>query len=450
MEFAFVELGSMRMGRSLWMGVLVVSLSGNYSYAEGQALQERASSPPDSRTLQQALAPGYVTPVGFERECFGRLAFDTPRPVEWATQYSGAGSIFNGAFSKQVFDQGDNISVGNTKIAVLGPLSADMIDKVLGTTPNARMRRLEDLIKSGRKFIEEASSKNASDIRQYDLDFMTRGVAGNERTLEELRTKYRDFDVPAGWTGYSTTRDDSGNPSIKYSVYGAYLRAGNFVYVFESLEEISAAMTRELHGRMMIEFLQKFRTRKAGEVPSDIGICIPYGFIPDDGTLVSDLKQSVRWPDAPGVLYTIHTGNVKARQLKVPQLLAASRAAVGLMGTADEEQIKPFVTKRIGPHPYKIGGLTGEQGGVALRVNEKGKTPYESYSIFTGYSGWLGSEVLPFILVDMRSHTPEQAPELKQNPPPFKQSMERLEVLLKSMRLRQTSPSMRELAQLKK
>jgi hypothetical protein len=46
----------------------------------------------------------------------------------------------------------------------------------------------------------------------------------------------------------------------------------------------------------------------------------------------------------------------------------------------------------------------------------------------------------------MSTRTMEQAAELKKNPLPFKQSMERLETLLKSTRLRPTTPLMPELA----
>lgn len=59
------------------------------------------------------------------------------------------------------------------------------------------------------------------------------------------------------------------------------------------------------------------------------------------------------------------------------------------------------------------------------------------------------SAVLPFILVEMSSRTMEQAPELKTNPPPFKQSMDRLQMLLKSTPLRPTMPSMPDMAALK-
>ncbi|MNR68813.1 hypothetical protein D3C85_1936150 [compost metagenome] len=56
--------------------------------------------------------------------------------------------------------------------------------------------------------------------------------------------------------------------------------------------------------------------------------------------------------------------------------------------------------------------------------------------------------MLPSILVDMRSYTRLEAPELSVNPPPFDQSMERLSALLGSIRLRPTQPPMPELANL--
>jgi hypothetical protein len=51
-------------------------------------------------------------------------------------------------------------------------------------------------------------------------------------------------------------------------------------------------------------------------------------------------------------------------------------------------------------------------------------------------------KALPFIFVELNTTTMNMAPELKQNPPPFKQSMGRYEALLKSIRLRPTTPPM--------
>jgi len=112
------------------------------------------------------------------------------------------------------------------------------------------------------------------------------------------------------------------------------------------------------------------------------------------------------------------------------------------MGTAEDEEVKPFVTDRLGPRAYKIGGVSGLQGGVAVKVAEAGSNPYETYQVFTGYAGWPGAEALPFIFVELNTTTMNMAPELKQNPPPFKQSMGRYEALLKSIRLRPTTPPM--------
>jgi hypothetical protein len=68
--------------------------------------------------------------------------------------------------------------------------------------------------------------------------------------------------------------------------------------------------------------------------------------------------------------------------------------------------------------------------------------------VYTGYGGWGGSAVLPAIVVDMRSFTKEQERALKKNPPPLDESLQRLDALLKSIRLRPTTPPMPELDRL--
>lgn len=251
--------------------------------------------------------------------------------------------------------------------------------------------------------------------------------------------------------GYWKTTIEANNESSRYSIYRAYLKRDGYIYVFESHHKMDKASDKETHRQKFVGLLKKFRVRKPNEIPTELGVCIPHGFIPDDGKGLSEFKQSLRWPDAPGVLYTIETGNVHPRRMKSTGTMAATKAAIGTPGSGGEEDdVKDFVTQRIGPRSYKIGGLTGEQGGVVLTVKQPGKDPYEAYSLFTGYSGWLGTAVLPYITVDMHTYTKEQAPELKQNPPPFKQSMERLDLLLKSMRLRPTNPPMPDFASMSK
>ncbi len=85
-----------------------------------------------------------------------------------------------------------------------------------------------------------------------------------------------------------------------------------------------------------------------------------------------------------------------------------------------------------------------------MNVADPGKPPVRSYSVYTGYAGWNHSRVLPAITVNLRSFTKEQEPTLKADPPPFEESLARLEALLKSIRLRPTEPQMPELVEVNK
>lgn len=253
-----------------------------------------------------------------------------------------------------------------------------------------------------------------------------------------------DFGIPGSY-GYSTEFFEGNDESLRYSVYFAHVLREKYVYMFRSQERITPTMSKEQHKQKLVAILKSFRPRILHEIPSELGVCIPHGFIADDGKTITDIKQSFRWADAPGVVYTIHTGNVDSRRMKFTPLTAGVRAAVGSFGTPEESEMNKHVTRRIGPRPYKMGGLMSDQGGVALKIHRPGKATIETYSVFTGYSGWLSVAVLPYILVDMQTFTREQAPELAQDPPPFAQSMGRLETVLRSMRLRPTDPPMPEI-----
>lgn len=145
----------------------------------------------------------------------------------------------------------------------------------------------------------------------------------------------------------------------------------------------------------------------------------------------------------PNVLYVVNTKIVDARPVTNSLLEATSRASVGLMPGFENEEVAKVIKKRVGPHRAYIGEL------AAVQLTE-GKRKFDNYSVFTGYMGWIGSQVLPFITVDMRSFTQAQTERsrierLKTDPPPFEESKARLDGLLKSIRLRPTTPAMAEL-----
>ena len=301
--------------------------------------------------------------------------------------------------------------------------------------------RFEDDIKAIKKNHTENASRDPLDHKSAQ-----ESIERLERAIERIKAEYKEFDpqLPDSigyWTGTKAEKSFEHDKSV----FRSYLFRKDHVFTFESTQYLKPPVTMEKQEQQFRALLASFRTREMHEIPSELGICIPYGFLPDDGRTAVEIKQSLRWADAPSVLYTIETGSVRANNMKSTVVHAVANAGVGLFGSAEEAAVKRFVTQRIGPKQVKIGGTTGEQGGVAYRITKPGKAPYEAYSVYTGFSGWLGTDVLPYVIVDMQTRTTEQAPELKQEPPPFKQSMARLEGLLKYMRLRPTTPVMPEL-----
>lgn len=405
---------------------------------------------PAFRELRDALAPGYNSPPGVKQECLGRLVFDVPRPVEWPTFYDGyTDEVFNRSFSRSVIDPGDEMRFGNTMVAVIGSVGGVTKERVLESTPAALEGHLKTRIKEKSAYIARLREKGGDKEESAKaIGEEEERIRGWEQTIVKNKENFTPFDpgLPNS-EGYSTSRIEANDETLRYSVLRAYVTRGEFLYVFESSVRMFKPSDKEEHKKNFTGMLAKFRTRAPNEIPTELGVCIPFGFIPDDGKTVTEFKQSLRFPDAPGVLFTIQTGNVHPRRIKLPPLLATARAIMNPGAANEDEQIKPVVTQRIGPRARTIGALRGSQGGVVLEVTHAGREKYDMYSIFTGYPGWLGSAVLPYILIDMRSISKAQAPELKQNPPPFKPSMDRLDILLKSMRLRRTNPTMPELVQ---
>jgi hypothetical protein len=400
--------------------------------------------------MLKVTAPDYKSPVGMKQECFGRMVFDVTTTIEWPTFYKGDSKfLFYRSFSSKVADRGDEMNYGDTKIAVIGPADSVTVNKVLRGTPSGTIQWLQEDLNEARSYLSTHEKKKLETKRELnDIQRAREQIQALEASIKEQRDGFEEFNpgLPNS-NGYWESSYEANDESNRYSIFRAYLNRDGYIYVFESHQKMDNPSDKEAHKQKFISLLKKFRVRKPNEIPTELGVCIPHGFIPDDGKILSEFKQSMRWPDAPGVVYTIETGNVHPRRMKSTGMMAATKAAIGMPGSGGEEDaVKDFVTQRIGPRSYKIGGLTGEQGGVALTEKRPGKEPFEAYSLFTGYSGWLGTAVLPYITVDMHTYTMEQAPELKQNPPPFAQSMERLDLLLKSMRLRPTNPPMPDFA----
>ncbi|MDR7049119.1 hypothetical protein J2X54_001567 [Duganella sp. 3397] len=413
---------------------------------------EKDPSQPSKRpSLDQMKASSmflYKPDPSVSQECLGRIIWTSDKSIEWPVYYDmDQLKSFNHYFSEKVFSRGDTIRFGNTDVAVK-KIKNGAKEQIIKFLPHNQIKSFKERLEQAEKQERVAFKNKDGDVRQRQIYYLaTSRVERFKKSIEEISGKYSPYDSGIAESyGYGFTEEEPSRNGDRYSILKTYLFIGDYVYNFESRETIKPDMSEEKHREKFSALLKSFRPRRMNEIPTELGVCIPFGFLPDDGRTITDIKQSFRWKDAPGVLYTIHTGNVQARQLKSTVLNAVASSQVGRFGTDEEAEVKKHVDQRIGPRQVKIGGLTGEQGGVALKVTAPGAKPYEAYSVYSGYAGWLGTDVLPFIIVDMQSFTIDQAPELKENPPPFKQSKQRLDDMLKYMRIRQTNPPMPELA----
>lgn len=437
------------------------------SRAQDAAKPENAMPIIDAATLQEGVNPGYTTPPGVKQECIGRQVFDAPWEMEWGV-YRGDWGGRRSGFSEALQSGSEVLYVGDLRIHV--------------SKDDRRATNLDTRVRSAKAFLDEwiddKKSSNASGIRRYtkknellreiikdlqilkrkthdkkkiqsidaDINDRKKEIADNERTIVEIKEDKPELDMSMpdarGWggeaivlrNGYAYQFYSSGSSSEE----DADESTGN-----KSKQEIAAE--RAQARATFVKAVQNFRYRKLYEIPKERGICVPYGFWPDDGTTTYHTNATLRWADRPNVLYHFDTGTVTRLGSELTWMKAGAVAGMGLGSIFQDEAIKR-VKQRLGPRPAQIGGLRGEQGGAVLNVADDDQLPVLNYVMYTGYGGYGGSQVLPFVIVEMKSYTKEQEPALKDNPPPFDESMQRLERFLKSVRLRPTDVPMPELS----
>lgn len=405
------------------------------------------SAMPTADQILAVTAPNYKRPVNARSECFGRVVFEVSKEVQWPLYFAwqDPDKIFNRSFGQDIGDPGDTMRFGGINIAVIGSVAGVNKERVFESTPAALEKHLIMRIGETREFIfDTKKNRKISEADVRHIDRAEEWIANREETIREIRDEFGPYDpgLPAS-QGYSTSKSYGSDETNRYSILRAYLTRGEHIFIFESEEKMNTPADMEAHKRHFSSLLAKFRTRSPNEIPVEPGVCFPFGFIPDDGRTVVEFKQSLRYHDAPGVLYTIETGTVHPRRMKPTMLTATAHASINPPPASEEYKIRPEVTQRIGPHFVKMGGVHAMQGGVVLKGGT-GDSQYDIYSIYSGYSGWLGTAVLPYILVEMQTVNRYRAPELTQNPPPFKHSKDRLDTMLKSMRWRPTNPPMPE------
>ncbi|WP_232346687.1 T6SS immunity protein Tli4 family protein [Cupriavidus taiwanensis] len=414
---------------------------------------------PSNEDKLAAKAPGYVSPENSRVECFGRLMFDVPGSVrfEWAIPYKASHQdTFDNLV--QYFENGTGkgrIEIETkellTTFSVYGPVTRELREKFLDYRARMNAASLSGLLSA----LEQ--QKKTEDMYKERPELLGPGIrehvaeerARLEKDIAEIKADRYQKAIDLGRANSVALRHDQRRGGASY-LRGA-LVLGKHLIAFESMlkgnipqfEEPTEAQWQVAENALR-KLVGQLQPRDLYEIPKDRGFCLPYAFLRDDGTYGNKISTSFRLADSPAVIYTLSVAVIPGGEASETTILnAAGRSATGLLSHLPEDTT---VKQRLGPRPAKIGALTSEQGGIVVEVKRPGQPPREGYHVYTGYAGWAGSQILPTIEVVMESASRASYPKLTKDAPPYDQSRPRLDALLKSIRLRPTTPPMPELA----
>lgn len=431
-----------RLGFSAFVFALLLGCGPSRAGGDAEAAQEAL---PSQEELRKALHPEYVLSPGGRQECLGRVAFEASHEMEWAISKPGMWSGDRFRFTKDMGGEADYVLLGNVNIVILAPANwmnlENMRDEVEASKDNAihEYRNQIKVIKRIEADRKERLKNLNGEFTQEDLESIAAVIERDKNEASEIESRIAGLE--RDWHSLDLGLPDSLGYAAGPTLYAFLLRNGRaFQFMATGGEGAPPFETRKT---AFLDMLKRFQTRELYEVPQALGICIPYGFIPDDGKGHFRTEVSFRYKDRPGVIYSLGTAVVgEQNYLGESAFLTATARSAGALGSG---LVGGREAKAIAPHRVMIGALEAWQGGVSLNVADRDKPPVRSYSVYTGYDGYAHSRVLPGIRVNLRSFTREQEDSLTADPPPLEESLQRLNALLKSIRLRPTVPEMPEI-----
>lgn len=255
-------------------------------------------------TIFQYLSLGLLIPAGIaladtpRQECIGRMTFDVPEEMQWATfhaDYTNRISKGGGhGFSLKVGAKGDNASYDYDGLVIYvsdiversqfdGAAkyikgTANLYQDELRKTVEIKKRRLEKLPSLG--YGKEVMSEVEAEIKEV------------ERKIPLAKIHEYDLGIPdAYFLGGNIAPSKALLWRNKRVYYFAFGKAGP-----DSAERIKALMAR-------------VQPRELYEIPKGPGFCFPYGFIADEGKTAYSIKNSLRFTHTPNVIFTLVTAS---------------------------------------------------------------------------------------------------------------------------------------------
>ncbi|MGY0611395.1 T6SS immunity protein Tli4 family protein [Luteimonas sp. A501] len=394
-------------------------------------------------TQVRAYAPAAI--AGMQRECLGRLAFEVMPDTEWATDRLGKieDSEFVEFADGVPGDRQERLAYGDLSIWVSAPAThADMQkrhDHYAFVDGGSNAEAWERGV-AGLEAELEAAKQEGPDAPVFILE---ERLTESRVKLEDARHRKRlDFGLP----DELSYDDGAGQIRIRFLLQGRMFTIVRDHPGLRDGDPRRDAMLAELR-----DVLSRFRARAPGDVPDEPGVCLPHAFIADDGTGDYHTHASFRYPDRPGVVYSIDTGyrppdgerGTAWMPTPAPVRVMSYPATILEVFRDRVRDIYPIT-----PRGAHIGPYNADQGGVSVNVAKVGEPDVHTYTIFTGLQGIAGLQTWPFIGVEAQTYTRLQYEQLAENPPPQAETQTRLDALLKSTHLRRTTVESPEFAEI--
>lgn len=259
------------------------------------------------RVLFHYLSLGLIIPAGMaladapRQECLGRIIFDVPEEMQWAT-YDGQRTdrITDGrgghVFTPKVTAKGDvgSYDYDGLTIRVSDVVGRDMFDgaaRYIKGTARLYQKELQKNLEADKKLLSELrvlDEKESTNATKEAVERFIKSIEELERQLPLATVHEYDLGIPdAYFLGGHLAPGKALLWRNNRVYYFAFAKAGP-----DSAKRIKALMER-------------FQPRELYEVPKGPGFCFPYGFIADDGKTAYSIKNSLRFTQTPNVIFTL-------------------------------------------------------------------------------------------------------------------------------------------------
>ncbi|SES16773.1 MULTISPECIES: hypothetical protein [unclassified Pseudomonas] len=234
----------------------------------------------------------FADPV--RQECLGRLTFDAPENIEWSTFAADEELISNGGghiFTDHVSAKGDYVSYDYDGLTIR--ISRVVMREDFDVQRNAIIRQSEEY---QRELIKDLSLLNRMLEKMLKTrDFKDEVVVNHKESIAQVEhdiplAKIHEFDLGI------PDAHILGGKDLPFQVL--LWRKQRIYYFYMSKPDKNSS-------QRIKDLIARFEPRDLYQIPKGPGICMPYGFIHDDGKPGFEVKNSLRFTRTPNVIMSM-------------------------------------------------------------------------------------------------------------------------------------------------